>query len=403
LKKILVYEHVSSGSYAGMDLPEWGVIEGYAMLKALIEDFKSLGLQVLTLIDNRLNGQTLNADKIKKVKSKADLESIFRSMLKEADASIIIAPEVNGVLAKLVREAEQLCSLTLNCSRKFFESFPSKAEIYEALNRWGISIPKTLSIGLDEALEDLDVISSEVGFPMVIKPSMGAGCLELNLIRNRQQLKEALERRRETGNAQLIFQKFIDGVPASLSLIALKSRFYIPTLNLQVLRLNFPPKLSQYIGGLTPLAKNIPEKLVVETTKILKALNMGLKGYVGVDLVLADKPYIIEVNPRLTTSYLGMRKIYEINLAEEILKVFLGETPREKVNPIFYTAYFKSEKPAKLNGFSDFSSLNGNLGMLTIYSQSIRDLILRVEKVEPEFSRQASREIFRFRYWRSKY
>ena len=55
-------------------------------------------------------------------------------------------------------------------------------------------------------------------------------------------------------------------------------------------------------------------------------------GYVGVDLILGDHPngdgdYLIEVNPRLTTSYLGLRHIAETNLADAMLQIAQGEQP----------------------------------------------------------------------------
>ena len=57
----------------------------------------------------------------------------------------------------------------------------------------------------------------------------------------------------------------------------------------------------------------------------------GLLGYVGVDLVLGDDglDYAIEINPRLTTSYLGLRQLCQQNLAELILRLAQGET----INP----------------------------------------------------------------------
>lgn len=43
----------------------------------------------------------------------------------------------------------------------------------------------------------------------------------------------------------------------------------------------------------------------------------GLRGHVGVDLVAApDRCVVIEVNPRLTTSYVGLRRVLRANLAE---------------------------------------------------------------------------------------
>src|SRR5262249_42859079 len=56
----------------------------------------------------------------------------------------------------------------------------------------------------------------------------------------------------------------------------------------------------------------------------------GLQGYVGVDLVLGSagdgsQDWVIEINPRLTTSYVGLRALAEDNLAEVMLAVARGE------------------------------------------------------------------------------
>ena len=52
-------------------------------------------------------------------------------------------------------------------------------------------------------------------------------------------------------------------------------------------------------------------------------------GFVGVDLVLGADPdgaddAVIEINPRLTTSYVGLRAAVRPNLAETILQVCNG-------------------------------------------------------------------------------
>ena len=49
------------------------------------------------------------------------------------------------------------------------------------------------------------------------------------------------------------------------------------------------------------------------------SLAPGLRGYVGVDMLLTEREsYTIEINPRLTTSYVGLRQVIDINLAEAI-------------------------------------------------------------------------------------
>ena len=46
----------------------------------------------------------------------------------------------------------------------------------------------------------------------------------------------------------------------------------------------------------------------------------GLWGYVGVDLVMTDRgPVVLEVNPRLTTSYAGIRRSTGWNVAELLI------------------------------------------------------------------------------------
>jgi predicted ATP-grasp superfamily ATP-dependent carboligase len=56
----------------------------------------------------------------------------------------------------------------------------------------------------------------------------------------------------------------------------------------------------------------------------------GLWGYVGVDLVVTDRgPRILEVNPRLTTSYVGLSRSLGANVAQMVV----GLTEEVQVPP----------------------------------------------------------------------
>ena len=60
------------------------------------------------------------------------------------------------------------------------------------------------------------------------------------------------------------------------------------------------------------------------------------RGYLGVDLILgteADKDYVIEINPRLTTSYLILRQAAKENLAEAIIQWSLKQCPAPEFSP----------------------------------------------------------------------
>ena len=76
-----------------------------------------------------------------------------------------------------------------------------------------------------------------------------------------------------------------------------------------------------YRGGQGPLDDKDQRRAAHLAGLAIRALPRTIRGFVGVDIVLADDPArycIIEVNPRLTTSYVGLRHIVEGNLAARI-------------------------------------------------------------------------------------
>jgi hypothetical protein len=85
----------------------------------------------------------------------------------------------------------------------------------------------------------------------------------------------------------------------------------------------------RYQGGELPLAAGLGQRAVALADRVLAALP-DARGYVGVDLVLGRDPggaedFVVEVNPRLTTSYVGLRAAATSNLAEAMIRVAEGD------------------------------------------------------------------------------
>jgi len=141
-------------------------------------------------------------------------------------------------------------------------------------------------------------------------------------------------------------QSFIPGKHASVSLLVTEDRILPLSLNDQNLLISFP---FTYRGGTVPLDHPARKQAYAAAQAAVK-LFPGLRGYVGVDLVLAgdgnpqktpgrpggvagssqaqEKVWLIEINPRLTTSYLGLRRVAHINLAHAIWQACcLGKSP----------------------------------------------------------------------------
>jgi predicted ATP-grasp superfamily ATP-dependent carboligase len=82
----------------------------------------------------------------------------------------------------------------------------------------------------------------------------------------------------------------------------------------------------QYHGGRLPIASDLAARALRVADQAVRCVP-GMLGYAGVDVVLGNdgRDWAIEINPRLTTSYVGLRALARFNLAEAMLAVVRGE------------------------------------------------------------------------------
>lgn len=81
-----------------------------------------------------------------------------------------------------------------------------------------------------------------------------------------------------------------------------------------------------YLGGETPVSHPRHDEIV--QTAVLQALNvLGCQGYCGIDIVLADRPYVVDVNPRITTSLVGIAACMEEEIADLLMAASKGGGP----------------------------------------------------------------------------
>jgi predicted ATP-grasp superfamily ATP-dependent carboligase len=89
------------------------------------------------------------------------------------------------------------------------------------------------------------------------------------------------------------------------------------------------PESFEYLGGSLPLVDPLARRATRLARRAIELLPEP-RGYIGVDLILgpdADglRDYVIEINPRLTTSYAGLRALCHANLAQAMVTVARGE------------------------------------------------------------------------------
>jgi predicted ATP-grasp superfamily ATP-dependent carboligase len=81
----------------------------------------------------------------------------------------------------------------------------------------------------------------------------------------------------------------------------------------------------EYQGGIVPYRSDREEEIL----KVAKmaALALGLSGYAGIDLVVGDLPRVVDVNPRPTTSIVGIAKVMREEIADLILRARFATLP----------------------------------------------------------------------------
>jgi predicted ATP-grasp superfamily ATP-dependent carboligase len=300
--------------------------EGRAMLGAILEDLAQLdGVELLTLVDE--NCETSGAGKpplawdpalFRRARS-GEEEACFRELARWADATLVIAPEFDDILLTRCRWVLEAGGRLLGPGPEAVRLTGDKGQLGRHLGDWDVPVPATCRSQEPASL---------VGYPLVVKPRQGAGSLATFLVQKALELETVLaQARKESGTNDLLLQSFVPGGPASVAwLIGPRQRL---SLAPAAQRLSTAGRI-RYQGGTVPLPADQAGRAVRLAGRALATIP-GLCGYVGVDLVLGaeadgSQDRVIEVNPRLTTSYVGLRRLTATNLAGAMLRLAAGES-----------------------------------------------------------------------------
>jgi predicted ATP-grasp superfamily ATP-dependent carboligase len=312
--KLFVYELVSAGGL-GTNPPASLLREGWAMLAALVEDFDAVpGTQTLTLVQSSGPG---DVGQLCRRITPEEERTAFHDMVDRADLVLVIAPESDGLLATRSRWALDAGKPLLGAQPAAIDLTADKLALARHLIGRGIATPVTHVLGSP----------GPITFPAVCKPRHGAGSQATFLNRGRAELEHhAAQARAQVPREEIIVQPFVKGQAASVSFLV-GPRDMI-ALRPATQRLSADGRF-HYLGGKLPLPEPLAVRAVALARRALETIP-GLGGFVGVDLVLGDEEdgsqdWIIEVNPRPTTSYVGLRRLARDNIADTLVRLWRGE------------------------------------------------------------------------------
>ena len=347
---LLIFEYVSGGGYANQKISASILSEGYGMLRSLISDCKAAGHNVTTLLDSRLKefNPPNEADQIVSVSSPHELSTKLKELSSVADAVYVIAPESGQVLEKLVHTIEVSGGTSLNCEIDAIERVSNKMTAYETIKKRGLKVPETVLLDIHEKTENIRRLIKELGYPLVIKPLDGVSCSGLSLVKDENKIAGAVKKvARESISKHFITQKLIRGKAASACVISTGDKALSVTLNSQLVTLASPDEESGYYGGVVPLDHSLEKEALKAAERVVEGIE-GLKGYVGVDIILSKEgPVVMEVNPRLTTSYVGLKRVANFNPAQAIVDAVIRRKLPKNMQNRGYAFFSKVEVPSR--------------------------------------------------------
>ncbi len=288
--RVFVYEYLTARGLVADPVYH----EGRAMRDAVAADFAALpGCEVVTL-----DGLAADAE-----------PAAVCSRAAAADWALVIAPETDGILAARCRWVIEAGGRLLGPDLAAVELTSDKLALADHWRAHGVPTPATT----DRAPTACEA------FPVVWKPRDGCGSAATFLLRDRFEMAQALAAGEYGG--PMILQEFVPGLAASVAVLC------GPAGNVPMLpaaqRLSDDGRF-RYRGGELPLTPELAVRAVALAGRAVGCVP-GLLGYVGVDLILGDgRDVAVEINPRLTTSYVGLRALAADNLAGELLRVAGG-------------------------------------------------------------------------------
>jgi predicted ATP-grasp superfamily ATP-dependent carboligase len=288
------------------------------MLSAVAHDLRQCpGVETVMLLDPQLSapGEVYHATGV------AAERNAFREIARSADRTLVIAPETGGILEERCRWVGEVGGRLLSPGPEAVRLTADKLTLASYLEYWRVPTPPARAADRTDACP--------FPFPVVVKPRDGAGSLATTLITSPEcwESPAGSAASDEWGEISIV-QPFVPGKPASVGLLIGPGGTHslLPAAQSLSSDGNF-----RYLGGSAPLpadeavrVRQLGERAVADVP--------GLHGFVGVDVVLGDDPdgrgdAVIEINPRLTTSYVGLRKLARFNLAAALLTVTEGGTP----------------------------------------------------------------------------
>ena len=296
MKKILIYEHFTGGGLLNEDLSSDLMNDAKLILLSIMKSCdRSYNYDYNYFLDYRLTDYRTDRSII--TNESEDLYNL--SLIKKYDYILPILPEIDSNLSNYVKFIEKNNIKKIISDTRTIDICSDKLIFYEYMTKHTIPvIPTYKSLNFKNRSDKY-----------ILKDRLGAGCSYVRLTK-----KNELE---VYYSENMIVQPFIDGDHYSLSVFFSKSNFRLLTINKQNIG------TTNCMLSLKSLIINVNQNLYLDILPIISNIKNslpGLFGFVGIDFLLRGRQiYIVEINPRLTTSFSGLYETIGCNMIDLLI------------------------------------------------------------------------------------
>ena len=295
---ILIYEYFLGEDFK-INTSPLILNEAKLITNFLIEDLKSEYTESkISLLINKKNKNFLEKKRCIFRNYENNLIVDLCKNLKENDKVFILAPEENLNLYNIVKTLEEKKISNFNCKSNFIYETTCKLRTQNLLKN-----SRKHQIKIYKKYQNIDKHKK-----IVAKISDGLASENLLIFNDRNDL----ENNNYKLNKNHVFQEYIEGKIIGINLLINNNGIMILSINEQIYKNSSEHEIFLYkinIGKFNYMLSEIESFIKV----IFKNLD-GYFGFIGVDAIITDSNiFFLEINPRLTTSYIGLRKTLGIN------------------------------------------------------------------------------------------
>ena len=317
------------------------ISEAEALIFALLDDLADIPKNLL--INKSYENALDDFENVNPIFIEGDVVDWLEENASRFSKAIFISAENNNNLYNITKILEENNVETYTSTAEACFKSSDKYESYEALYNI-VPQPRTFRIKIDpkgywkRAIDNLyekwQAEDPLTKLKIIIKPLMGVDCEDIVVIEDIGDLTFDLDKIFPPGS-RVIVQEYIEGTDVSVSLLS-DGKTAVPiSLNQQFVELKNDN--GTYIGGKLPFENKYKDESFEIAKKAVEAID-GLKGFVGADLIInADEKdvysvYLLEINSRFTTPYVGLKEISNFNIGKSIVGLIDGEINIEDID-----------------------------------------------------------------------